>query len=66
MGLFSESDAVILATRTDADKVQFHIDRFTRAVEQCDRKQKPARYVELKTELAFWRAVQKAAARRVK
>lgn len=40
-------------------KVDFHIERFERAIAQCE---KPAKLVELQANLAYWRAIRAAEA----
>lgn len=46
-----------IAQRTPREKREFHIARFTRAIEQC---QKPERLPELKANLAFWQTIDRA------
>lgn len=48
-------------SRTDREKVAFHIDRFTRALEQCDKG--PARRAELQANLDYWTALRDADAK---
>jgi hypothetical protein len=56
---FKRADqAVLLATRTPAEKVQFHIDRYDLAIEQCTKGR--ARLAQLKSERQFWINVQTA------
>lgn len=50
--------AVLLATRTPAEKVQLHIDRYDLAIAQCEKG--PERLAQLKVERRFWVNVQKA------
>lgn len=50
--------AVLLATRTPAEKVQFHIDRYDLAIAQCAKG--PERLAQLKAERRFWVNVQTA------
>jgi hypothetical protein len=47
----------ITAARTSADKVDFHISRFTRAIEQCER---PEKRQDLERNLAYWQAIRDA------
>jgi hypothetical protein len=49
---------VLLATRTPAEKVQFHIDRYDLAIAQCEKG--PERLAQLKAERKFWASVQTA------
>jgi hypothetical protein len=49
---------VLLATRTPAEKVQFHIDRYDLAIAQCEKG--PERLAQLKAERKFWVNVQNA------
>jgi ribosomal protein L34E len=59
LGYFRASnDAALLAVRTPADKVDFHIERYTAAIEQCEKG--PERLAQLHKERDFWRAVKKA------
>lgn len=59
--LFSRQSAeVVLATRTPVEKVQFHIQRYDLAIEQC--RKGPERMAQLKRERDFWRSVAKAQA----
>lgn len=46
-----------IGARTPRDKVAFHMARFTRAIEQCE---KPERLHELKANLAYWTAIDRA------
>lgn len=41
-------------TKTTAQKIEFHIDRFTRALEQCEKG--PEREAELQGHLNYWLA----------
>lgn len=41
-------------TRSNSEKIDFHIDRFTRAVEQCEKG--PERLIELQGHLDYWLA----------
>lgn len=52
------SGSVLLATRTPTEKVQFHINRYDRAIAQCGKG--PERRAQLVRERDFWRAVAKA------
>lgn len=49
----------IIPTRTQLEKVDYHIARFERALDQCSNS---ARLEELRSNLAYWKAV-KAASR---
>lgn len=54
---FRRADAaVLLATRTLPEKVQFHIDRYDLAIAQCAKG--PERLAQLKRERKFWVNVQ--------
>lgn len=56
---FKRADAaVLLATRTPSEKVQFHIDRYDLAIAQCVKG--PERLAQLKAERKFWVSVQAA------
>ena len=47
-----------IVARTPKQKVQFHIDRFTRARAQCEKGEKRA--TELQANLDYWTAIQAA------
>lgn len=47
--------------RTDREKVQFHIDRFERALAQCTKGE--AREAELRANLDYWTALRDADAK---
>jgi ribosomal protein L34E len=56
---FKRADqAVLLATRTPAEKVRFHIERYDLAIAQCEKG--PERLAQLKLERRFWVRVQSA------
>ena len=47
-----------IVPRTPAQKVQFHIERFTRALAQCEKGEK--RVAELQANLDYWTAIHAA------
>lgn len=47
----------IIPLRTDSEKVDFHIARFTRALEQCENSKKRA---DLERNLRYWLAIKAA------
>lgn len=51
-----------VAVRTPDEKIKFHIDRFTRAIQQCDKG--PDRVAELQANLDYWINVQNLSAAR--